>query len=110
VPARAFVGRYFFNPITEVNELFAVTYAGAATGSPALVPLQKWIKVDPISGSFIPVDVDGLTPGFGFPGTQSQFTGYQKLISSRTVIFVADTDGDLSTADVFPSGKELRLR
>jgi hypothetical protein len=114
VPARVFLGRRFFNATTQQDELFAVTYAGDAVpanpGEPATVPLQKWVKVDPTTGAFIPADVDGTFPGLGFPGTESQFTGFQKLISTHTIIFVADTDNDLFTKDTFPSGKELRLR
>ncbi len=112
VPARVFMGKLFFNPISQQNELFAVTYAGDATGDPATVPLQKWVKVDPTTGAFIAVDDgSGGHPGQGFPGTDSQFSGFQKLISTHTVVFVADSDNDLATSkETFPAGKELRLR
>jgi hypothetical protein len=108
VPARVFIG------VKEsggtASETFAATYAGTPAGTPPVLPLQKWVKYDSTTGGFTPEDVDGATPGLGFPGTQSQFTGFQKLISTRTIVFVADTDNDLSTHDVFPNARQLRLR
>lgn len=111
IPARVFVGQRYVNAGTGAVELFAVTYAGGPLPTtPPTVELQKWIKVTD-TGAFVPVDVGGgATPGVGFPGSDSQFTGYSKLISPHTIVFVADTDGVLSTPDTFPVGKEIRLR
>ncbi len=110
VPARAFIGVRVFNGLTNQFDTYAATYAGTPGGTPPTLPLQRWVKFDNVTGGFVVQDVDGLTPGLGFPGTQSQFTGFQKLISTKTIVFVADTDNDLSTADTFPAGRQLRLR
>ncbi|MBL8857668.1 MAG: hypothetical protein JNL28_04065 [Planctomycetes bacterium] len=110
VPARPFIGKRIFNSSTSQFETFAVTYAGTVSGTPPTLPLQQWVKVDPTTGAFTLVDVNATTPGLGFPGTQSQFTGFGKLISPRTIVFVADTDNDLATPDTFPSARQLRLR
>ncbi|MDZ4771658.1 MAG: beta-propeller fold lactonase family protein [Planctomycetota bacterium] len=109
VPARVFIGVRVANTTGQL-ETFAATYSGTPTGSPPVLPFQRWVKLDPTTGGFVVQDIDGLTPGLGFPGTQSQFTGFQKLISTKTIVFVADTDNDLSTHDVFPAGRQLRLR
>jgi YVTN family beta-propeller protein len=111
IPARAFIGQRFVNSTTQESELFAVTYAGGPLPTtPPTVELQKWVKVTS-TGAFVANDVGaGATPGVGFPGIDSQFTGFSKLISTRTIVFVADSDADLSTLDTFPAGKEIRMR
>ena len=57
------------------------------------------------------LDGNGLKPGLGFPGTQTngQFPGAQKLLSPNTIVFVADADGDLSTHETFPKNRQIRL-
>ena len=83
------------------------TYAGTPTGSPPVLPLQHWVENDATTGQPIALDVDGATPGLGFP---TGFSGSHKLISPNTIVFVADNDGDLSTPDTFPAGREIKLR
>ncbi|MHC4892575.1 MAG: putative Ig domain-containing protein [Planctomycetota bacterium] len=52
-----------------------------------------------------------LTPeGTGFPGTQSVLPNANLLVDPSAITFVADTDGDLSTFETFPSGLQLSLR
>lgn len=85
------------------------THAGLPQGDPPLVPLQHWVQLG-AAGRPEALDVGGATPGLGFPGTQDNFTGSQKLISPRTIVFVADQDGDLSTLESFPANRELKLR
>jgi hypothetical protein len=97
IPGRAFVNGF--------------TYAGAATGNPPLLPLQHWVQLDATTGLPVVLDVDGAFPGTGFPGSPgSEFTGSADLISPRTIVFVADTDGDLSTLDMFPANREIKMR
>lgn len=81
------------------------TYAGTATGAPPLLPLQHWVELD---GNDQPT---ALTPeGAGFPGVASNFQGAAKLVSPRTMCFVADSDNDLSTLETFPVGRQIKLR
>ncbi|HVS09038.1 MAG TPA: beta-propeller fold lactonase family protein [Planctomycetota bacterium] len=87
------------------------TYAGTATGTPPLLPLQQWVGLD-ANGKPIALDVGGAFPGLGFPGTQSTagFTGANKLASPRTFVFVVDSDGDLTTHETFPLNRQIRIR
>jgi len=84
------------------------TYAGDPTGDPMRVPLQKWIEL--VDGVPTPVEVDGETPGLGFPGTQGGFAGMDQLIAPNTFVFVVDTDGDLNTHERFPAGEQIRMQ
>lgn len=81
------------------------TYAGAPVGSPPLLPLQTWVE---LNNNGAPVAVD--PQGAGFPGVASFFQGSAKLISPRTICFVADSDNDLSTVETFPVGRQIKLR
>lgn len=95
VPGRAFLG--------------GATPVGAAVGDPPLRPLQTWVALDD-AGTPRAVDVNGSTPGLGFPGTQSgSFPGVQ-LLSSSSVVFVVDSDNDLSTHEAFPPGRQIVVR
>lgn len=104
VRARVFVG------VEVGGQMYAATYAGTAAGEPPVLPLQNWVARDPNTNQFIPQIVDGLAPGVGFPGVGSTFSGYEKLVSSRSVVFVADTDNNLATFETFPVGVQLKLR
>jgi hypothetical protein len=89
------------------------TYAGTIPpgAEPPTLPLQTWVALDEATGLPTAQTVDGATPGAGFPGVGvSYFTGAEKLISPRTVVFVADSDGDLSTFETFPAGRQIRLK
>ncbi|TDJ76054.1 MAG: hypothetical protein E2O39_03605 [Planctomycetota bacterium] len=67
--------------------------------------LQRWVEVDPF-GNVLPV----ISNGIGFPGTQGSFNGAGILVSPNTIVFVVDADGDLSTYETFPTGKQIRMR
>lgn len=98
VPARVFVNGF--------------TYAGAAAGSPPVVPLQHWVQINATTGLPEALDIGGgLFPGAAFPGCPGfEFTGMASLISPRTIVFVADGDGDLATLDAFPANREIKMR
>ncbi len=86
------------------------TFAGLPAGDPPLLPLQTWVALDD-SGKPIPVELeDGSTPGVGFPGTEASFEGSNRLVNPNTLVFVADSDGDLSSHETFPAGREIRVR
>jgi hypothetical protein len=72
------------------------TYTGIPSGTPPLLQLERWVQLD-ANGSPVAITVGGATPGAGFPGVQSAFQGSAKLISPKTLCFVADSDNDLST-------------
>ena len=85
------------------------TYAGNVGGSPPALPLQAWVELDD-NGKPVALDVGGLTPGLGFPGTQGDFGGSAELLSPNSFVFVMDADGDLSTHESFPTGRHIRMR
>jgi len=80
------------------------TYAGAPAGIPPVLELQQWVEL--VDG--VPVAV--RPEGAGFPGVASTFQGSSKLISPKTICFVADTDNDLSTFETFPTGRQIKMR
>ncbi|MDP6539231.1 MAG: beta-propeller fold lactonase family protein [Planctomycetota bacterium] len=84
------------------------TYGGTPEGEPLTVPLQTWVQLE--DGLPVAVEVDGAFPGYGFPGTTGAFAGMQDLIAPGAFVFVADTDGDLSTFETFPSGMQLAMQ
>lgn len=104
VRSRVFVG------VESNGSSYAATYAGIAAGSPPLLPLQLWVRKDAGTGNFVPEPVDGNLPGLGYPGLGSTFSGYEKLVSPKSVVFVADTDGNLATPETFPAGLQLKVR
>lgn len=94
------------------------TYAGTPVANPdtgaSEVPLQTWVTLEngkPTVNPAIDNDVDGTADGLGFPGTQGDFNGQSDLVSPRTMVFVVDRDGDLTTHEAFPGGgRTLKLR
>jgi hypothetical protein len=101
-------GRAFINGSTYGNTVIPGS-------SPPALPFEHWVGLDETTGRPVALsvlDTDGLptTPGANFPGVASDFTGAEKLISPRTLVFVADTNGDLSDNETFPANRELRLR
>lgn len=87
------------------------TYATNANGN---VVLQKWVRLDdsgkPVANPDIDNDGDGTPDGLGFPGTESlSYSGGGQLLADSTFLFVADTDGDLTTHEMFPFQRQIRL-
>jgi hypothetical protein len=87
------------------------TYGLDPEGSPPALPWETWIDVD---GTAIDTNEDGFIDendlGYGFPGTETSFQGMAQLVSPRTLVFIPDVDGDLSTHETFPTGVTLRVR
>ena len=98
VQARAFINGYTYGNTVIPDS------------NPAALPFEQWVALDGTSGRPVAMDVDGSTPGANFPGVAHDFTGAEKLISPRTLVFVADTNGDLTDNETFPANRELRLR
>lgn len=101
IPVRVFVDGY--------------TYAGIPfsdpPGAPPQLPLQRWVRLNADTGLPEVLDVDGALPGTGFPGTPGgEFSGSINLISPRTIVFVADSDGNLSTFETFPADREIKMK
>ena len=93
------------------------TYAGTPEVDPetgaSLVPLQRWVSLvdgKPTPEPGIDNDLDTLPDGIGFPGTEGSFSGMGNLLSPNVLVFVADSDNDLSSYETFPTGQTIRLR
>lgn len=87
------------------------TYGLIPTGSPSALPFEQWITA---SGDVVGFDTNGDTlpdsfPGLGFPGTESSFNGQDRLLSPNSLVFVVDTDNNLTTHETFPTGVQIRL-
>jgi hypothetical protein len=97
VQGRAFIG--------------GVTFAGSDPEIPGRLAQQRWVRAGP-GGNPVAAKVAGAFPGRGFPGTESvlAFEGARSLTDPSTFVFVADTDGDLSTHETFPAGRQIKLR
>ena len=62
--------------------------------------LRRWVEVDSETG-----DLRALVPAaHGFPGVGDPFIGAAALASPSSIVFVADSDGDLGTHEMFPTG------
>ena len=94
VSGRAFIGGKTFGSVDPLD--------------PGRLLLEDWVALDG-DGKPAALDVNGLTPGVGFPGTEDDFSGSTELIDPRTFVFVADTDNDLSTHETFPAGLQIRM-
>jgi hypothetical protein len=87
---------------------------GTAPGPDGFLPLQHWVAKSGDSVAAV-VDVDGdgaadaSAPGTGFPGTEGGLAGASALVDPRALVFVADTDGDLSTHEAFPADAQIQL-
>jgi len=87
------------------------TVAGVDPNDPTLLLEQKWIGLDG-TGKPIALLVDGAFPGLGFPGTEDPvgFGGAATLVGDDTFVFIPDADGDLSTLEMFESGRQINMR
>ncbi len=70
---------------------------------------NKWVTLGESGETVVLTLSDGSTPGLGFPGTTGAFAGSHELITPNTVVFVVDTDSDLSTYETFPPGVQIRM-
>lgn len=86
VPGRAFIDGITPDPTSAGS--FADWVGASASGQPvALVPQAA-----------------------GFPGVSEPFPGVEKLVTPNSFVFVVDSDGDLSTFETFPTGKQIKIR
>ena len=77
--------------------------------------LETWITVDGNGQPVASIQSDSTLPGYGFPGTETLpgtpvFAGASDLVSLNTLVFIADTDNDLSTHETFPAGLGIRVQ
>jgi len=88
------------------------TYSGTPTvDDPDHLPLHTWVAIDPNTGQLAVQEVEGAFPGIGFPGTAGyEFSGSSSLVTPRTVVFVADSDANLTTPEVFPTDRVIKMR
>lgn len=100
------------SPIQARVFINGYTYAGSPVGNPPVLPLQRWVEEDAQTGQPKALVVDGGLPGLGFPGTEpgATFSGAENLISPNVLVFVVDSDGDLTTKDTFPSNRQIKLK
>ena len=86
------------------------TYGSVDPDDNSRLLLERWIGI--ANGLPVALDVDGATPGLGFPGTESTqvFAGSADLASPNAFVFVPDADGDLSTYETFTPGVQVRMR
>jgi len=75
--------------------------------------LQEWVQ--PLDGTTNAVEAL-VEDAIGYPGTNDSplvpngsFQGAAQFISPRTLVFVVDNDGDLSTYESLPAGKVIRV-
>ena len=85
------------------------TYGEPDPNNPVERVLETWIGLTP-GGDPEALDVNGSTPGLGFPGTESSFVTAGALVDDSVFVFVADSDDDLTTYETFPSGVNVTLR
>ena len=72
-------------------------------GSGVLVPWVSLVDGQPFASPG--------TPGFGYPGTQGgTVPSAFKLVSPSTLVFIPDSDDDLTTHETFPTGVTVRMR
>lgn len=77
--------------------------------------METWVALDGSGRPVASVLPDSTIPGFGFPGTETlptipMFAGASDLVALSTLVFVADTDNDLSTHETFPAGQSIRVQ
>lgn len=86
------------------------TYGTTTSGSPPALQWEPWILPDGSANPDITDAATGRVLGEGFPGTETMFQGMDQLLSPRTLVFVPDTDDNLSTHETFPTGVSIRVR
>jgi hypothetical protein len=94
---RAFVGGRSYGPTIDTVNLGNLL-------------LETWFTLNTATGNLEASVIDGFLPGLGVPGTQGGFAGDDVLADANTFLFVVDTDGDLTTHEQFPTGKQIQIR
>ncbi len=90
---------------------------GTKVGEDGLLELEQWVALqDGQAVALADVNGDGVDdfdvdtkPGLGFPGTEGAFPEAATLLDPRTLVFLPDADGDLSTHEAFADGAQVRM-
>jgi hypothetical protein len=97
----------FSEPLVGRTFINGMTYAG----NPA--ELQQWVEPNDGSNNSVSALVDEAV---GYPGTDDSpivpngaFQNAGQFINPRTLIFVVDTDNDLSTYEALPQNRVIRI-
>ena len=87
------------------------SYFGTDPDNVPNLKLEQLVTYDSSLGKPVALTVNGATPGLGFPGTQAAgtFPQAEKLVRDNVLVFVVDSDGDLTTFETFPTGRQIRL-
>ncbi|MSR62375.1 MAG: hypothetical protein EXS08_08020 [Planctomycetes bacterium] len=98
VPGRGFVGGKSYGPTLDPVNIGDFL-------------LETWVTRNG-NGDLEAADIDGFTPGLGFPGTEpgTGFAGDDVLVDDHTFVFVVDDDGDLASHEIFAAGKQIQIR
>ena len=102
------------SPVSGRAFINGITYYGSGPTR------ERWVaKAGSNVVTALTFERDGgeVTPGVGFPGTSDAATGVPNgsfassgnYIAKNTFMFVADTDGDLTTYETFPANRTLRI-
>ena len=90
------------------------SYYGPDPDDPPNLKLEQLVELDPSGKPVAVVLANGDTPGLGFPGTEdaTPFPGSAKLLGDNVLVFVVDSDGDLTTHDdgTFPVNRQIQMR
>jgi hypothetical protein len=102
-----------FDPLTGLStNVTGRAFLGGRTPSQSVQvsgfhDLETWVTED---GADAGTALDAAVfTGLGFPGTQDVFAGMENLIEPGVFVFVADTDGDLTTHETFPTARQIRV-
>ncbi|MSR63939.1 MAG: hypothetical protein EXS08_16055 [Planctomycetes bacterium] len=86
------------------------TYGPVDPADPSRRSFQRWVELDAL-GRPRALVIGAQRPGLGFPGTQGgTLAGASALLDDRSLVFVVDSDGDLSTHETFPVNRQIQLR
>jgi hypothetical protein len=90
-----------------------LTFSGNPVGEPPVLQAQQWVILQDgflLANPAIDNNGNGTPDGLGFPGTQTPFVGAAELMGPNAFVFVVDSDGDLTTHETFPAGKQIRMQ
>lgn len=105
-------GRAFIAQRDSTTGEIVLNTPSQAPSTGGLHAFEPWVRWVGGAATITEFDADGDTfdePGHGFPGTQGSFSGVGELFHEGVFIFVADSDGDLTTLETFPDERQIRL-
>jgi YVTN family beta-propeller protein len=72
---------------------------------------ETWVELQTGTNG-VPTPVALVPQAVGFPGTESPegVQEFTKLLSPNSVVFVLDTDNDLSTHEAMPANRQIQMR